>query len=274
MHQSKFTHNALGTTWWIEIFDELSTKELANVEADCTSFIDVYEAKYSRFRSNSLITKLNTERSFESPEQELIDLLQYGKAAYLKTNTIFNILTGHIQEAHGYDAAYSFTETTPLAAAGNPVLDIEIGEHKITLAGESKIDLGGFGKGYLIDLVAERLRSEHDVQYFLINGGGDIFTTSHHDKPIRIYLENPLETSSPAGSIELHNQAFAASSPHKRSWPTAHGKQNHIIGESADSSMIIASDATTADLFATVGLLVDKPTLQKFAIENEFKYIK
>jgi len=250
-----FTIDALGTRWWIEIFEDISEERSAVVKDDCASFISTFEANYSRFKSNSYISILNAERELQNPSQELIDLLTFGKTKYLETNTLFNIFTGHIQEAKGYDAEYSFMMSDTIPLPGNPVTDLIISDSKIKLNGSAKIDLGGFGKGYLIDLLADFLKSTHTLKYFLINGGGDIYATSDNEKPIEIHLEHPTKPGTSVGTTTLLNQAFAASSPHKRSWTTPAGTQNHIIGNAGDSSYIKADSAKEADVLATVKLL-------------------
>lgn len=250
-----FTIDALGTRWWIELFEEVPEERLTALKTDCEAFIDTYERNYSRFKHDSLISKLNTDRKLENPSQELIDLLTFGKQKYLETNTLFNILTGHIQEANGYDAEYSFMMADTIPLPGNPVTDLVISGSEITLSGYSKVDLGGYGKGFLIDRIAERLQEEHGLKYFLINGGGDMYATSDNEKPIEIHIEHPTEPGTFIGTTTLFNEAFAASSPHKRKWKTKDGEQNHIIGEAADGSHVKAKSAKEADFLATLKLL-------------------
>ena len=169
---------ALGTTWWLELFEDINEPTLTTIFADCERFCLAYEARYSRFKTDSQISQLNRKKQLKNPSEELQSLLQFGKNMYLRSNTHFNFLLGHVLEARGYDADYSFT-TKPLAETDqtpNPISDLQITAHEVTL-NHGAVDLGGFGKGYLIDLLANRLQSEHDLRYFLINGGGDIYVS-------------------------------------------------------------------------------------------------
>ena len=104
---NQFTFEALGTKWWIELFESISEQRLTALKKDCEAFIMTFEDNYSRFKPNSCISIINRGRALKEPSQELIDLLTFGKQKYLETDTLFNILTGHIQEAKGYDAEYS-----------------------------------------------------------------------------------------------------------------------------------------------------------------------
>lgn len=208
---------ALGTIWWIEIFTEISATKKQVVYNDLLLFISNFENKYSRFKSDSLITKLNTTGSLENPDQMTINLLHKGQELFTKTDGLFNILNGEILENRGYDADYSFTIKETINTKINALEDLVISPDLITLK-SGRVDLGGFGKGYLIDLITERLKSTHQLNYFLINGGGDMYTTSDNDTPIIIYLEHPTNPEIYIGTTTLLNQGFAASSPHKRQW--------------------------------------------------------
>lgn len=269
---NKFTFSALGTTWWIEIFDQLEAERLTIIFDDCQAFVSAFENNYSRFKADSLISKLNTNRVFQNPSKEFKEILSYGKSMYVRSNTHFNLLTGHIQEANGYDAEYSFIGTETAPAAGNPITDLLIAEDQIELLGDSNIDFGGFGKGFLVDMLAKRLQTEHGCEFFLINGGGDIFVTSNNDKPITIYLEHPTKEKTGIGTTPLKNQAFASSSPFKRTWKTSNGTQSHIIGETRLTSFIKADSAADADVFATVSLLMNNKELTEFAKNESFSY--
>jgi len=261
----KFSFQALGTTWWIEIFEELSEQTGAEIKDFCTGFATTFEANYSRFKTDSLISLLNRDRVIEQPSAELVQLLTYGKQLYLRLDTHFNILTGHILEARGYDADYSFATTSNSIPAGNPVTDLQITPDKIILLGESRVDLGGFGKGYLIDLLASELKQAYDIEQFVINGGGDMYATNNNGKPIAIHLEHPTKPGTMITHTALLNQGFAASSPHKRVWENTAGKHSHIITNqlTADATFIKATSSADADAIATAALQMTQPQLEQ-----------
>ena len=260
---------ALGTIWWIEIFAEISATKKQVIYDDLLLFIADFENKYSRFKPDSLITKLNTTGSLENPDQTTIDLLQTGINLYKQTDSLFNILIGEILENRGYDADYSFLPKEVEIVIPDPTLELNISTNLIKL-NKGRIDLGGFGKGYLIDLLVNRLKNNFDLQYFLINGGGDIYTTSDNGKPIEIYLEHPIEKDTFIGTTALLNQGFAASSPHKRKWKVGDKIFSHIVNtqdESVpiDGTFIKADTVAKADAFATVSLLTTPEKIFTFA---------
>ncbi len=265
----QFTFEAIGTQWWIEIFDEMSETELEATKVRLELLSSSFNSNYSRFRDDSYIGILNHKRRLEYPTEECRALLMYGKQLYVRSNGAFNLLTGHIQEARGYDSSYSFTPNeTVTETICSPLTDLDISETEIVLHC-GNVDLGGYGKGWLIDKLAADLK-KHEIHHFLINGGGDMYGTSEADgKPITIYLEHPTEPGKYLIETTLLNQGFAASSPFKRRWKSGDKTYSHIIATTdiqEVATFIKATTATDADAFATVAMLwpeASLPTLAK-----------
>ncbi len=277
-----FTHEALGTRFYIEICDEVTPPTLADIIHDAGLFLSQFEAHYSRFLPDSLVSILNRERFLSHPDSEFIALLEYGQNLTKRTQGLFNMLLGKTLEARGYDSNYSFIPKDTKQenfAVPNPLTDLKIDSTTIHLA-NGNLDLGGFGKGYVIDLLTIYLKITHNLKYFLINGGGDMYATSNYGAPFTIYLEHPLETQTYLGTTEILNQGFAASSPHKRSWVHNGATYNHIIdtkpnytnSKLCDASFIIARNCVEADAFATIALLVSEKELRDLAEENQLAY--
>lgn len=248
---------ALGTKWWITVFED--TPSLDIIFDDIERFSHAFEAKYSRFKHDSQVSILNEQGYLESPDEECQAVFRYGKELYLRTDTHFNFLTGHILEARGYNAEYTFEDNNSDALTpGNPVTDLLISAERIELL-HGKVDLGGFGKGYLIDRLAERLRNEHQIESFLINGGGDMYATSDHGKPIPILVEHPTAPKKYLGRLLLMNTGFASSSPFKRIWGPD-GSLSHIVSANHThkvATFVLAKTTADADAFATTGLTLD-----------------
>lgn len=267
----QFSFEAIGTVWWIEIFDEIDDNTLTVVKDHCERFCEVFNQRYSRFLPDSLVSKLNRERMLERPDEECRALLSYGKQLYIRSGTAFNYLTGHILEARGYDATYSFTERADLASLPvcNPAVDIEISESAITLHC-GNVDIGGYGKGWLIDELVRELRS-FDLQYFLINGGGDMYATTHKGEPIEIYLEHPTKDNTVLLSTTIENQGFAASSPFKRQWTSGDTTHTHIVSETPMPHIAVfvkAINARDADAFTKSALLLPEEQILRLCIEE------
>lgn len=261
----QFTFEAIGTHFWIEIFDEVTYTELEATKSRLEFLSSKFNEEYSRFRADSRISILNRERKLKNPSAECRELLAYGKQLYLRGQGTFNILTGHILEARGYNADYSFKATDGAEAPPtcNPLTDLTISESEITLTC-GNIDLGGYGKGWLIDKLANNLNA-HGVEHFLVNGGGDMYATSDAEgEGISIYLEHPTEVGKYLVETKLLNQGFAASSPFKRRWKSGDKTYHHVVAITdvpEIATFVKATTATDADAFATVAMLVPEAAL-------------
>ena len=273
MSSKQFTFEAIGTHFWIEIFDEVTDKELESTKGRLELLSSIFNQQYSRFRTDSWISILNRERRLEHPSEECRALLLYGKALYLRTHGTFNLLTGHILEARGYDANYSFKAVDGAEALStcNPLTDLTINETEVRLAC-GNIDIGGYGKGWLIDMMKEDLHT-HGIEHFLINGGGDMYATSDvSGEAITIYLEHPTNTSQYLIETKLHNQGFAASSPFKRQWTDSGKTYTHIVSDKKVPMLAAftkARTATEADAFATAcGLFTEAELIPLSEHEN------
>lgn len=273
----QFTFEAIGTHWWIEIFDDISNAELeanlGRLELICSNF----NLAYSRFRPDSQISILNRERELRNPDEECRVLLNYGKQLYLRSQSTFNLLVGHILEARGYDASYSFTlNQTIKQTVCNPLTDLEITEEEIILHC-GNVDLGGYGKGWLIDKLKNDLLV-HNIKHFLINGGGDMYATSDvSGDAITIYLEHPTETNQYIMETTLLNQGFAASSPFKRQWKHGDTTYNHLVDKGEVPSVaafVKAPTATEADAFTKPCLLLTEAELVDITAREGFAFAR
>ncbi len=268
----QFTFEAIGTHFWIEIFDEISETELEATKGRLEFLSFTFNQHYSRFRADSYVGILNEDRQLEYPSDECRALLLYGKQLYLRSHGTFNILSGHILEAHGYNASYTFTaiEDADTLSVANPLTDLTITEAKITLT-SGNIDLGGYGKGWLVDKLADELK-EHGIEHFLVNGGGDMYATSDAEgEAVTIYLEHPTSVGQYLIETTLLNQGFAASSPFKRRWKSGDKTYHHIIA-TADvpeiATFVKAQTAVDADAFATVSMLLPEEQLPTLATKE------
>ncbi len=248
---------ALGTVWSFQFYEKVDKNDLYS---GLSKLINDFDDSYSRFKSNSIVSTLNKEKSFKNPSQDLIKMLDLGLEYYDLSNGVFNIATEIHQRAQGYDKEYSFTEQKYLVPKtvdlNEAILSSDSGS--IKLHNQISIDLGGIGKGYLIDKLAKYLREEKGLQYFLINGGGDLYGTSNQGAPISIHLRHPQNQTLSIGQVRLFNSSVCGSSPFLRQW----GNKSHIIDiknsskKLSTSSFVMAHSAVQADIMATILTLV------------------
>ena len=241
---------ALGTHWHIELFEDCTDETaLRNAIID---WLEEYESRYSRFRSDSWLSVLNRDGEFLNPDPQFVDLLNLSLDYYQKTDGVFNIAVGEKLLQAGYDDAYSFSASEQETIVPKLPDILSITDSRITLS-TGKLDLGGIGKGYAIDALADYLKNEHSLSYFLINGGGDMYATSDNDQPIHIVLGHPYDKTLGIGSVALKDAGFAASSQHVRSWVDAKNNtaQNHLLTTKKTATYLTSVSTTEADVWAT-----------------------
>lgn len=245
---------ALGTVWYLELFEERS--DYLRIRSNAIAWLEVFESRYSRFLTNSWLSVLNQTGTYADPNPQFTDILTRALDYYAATNETFNIAVGERLLKSGYDESYSFTAEAELPSVPALPDTLSVASDLITLQ-NGRLDLGGIGKGYAIDQLAHFLQEAHGLSFFLINGGGDIFVTSDHEKPVTITLAHPVDRSLAIGTVDLQQAGFAASSPRLRTWrdPQAGKVHNHLLTEQHFASYVIASTATDADVWATVSCL-------------------
>lgn len=241
----------LGTIWWFEFFD-LEDRYFSFVKDALVDEIDRFEQAYSRFLPHSDISRLNKEKIFYNPSAEFLELIRIAQSAYKATGCVFNVAVKNYLDSIGYDAAYSLKSREHTSVVPDLSRVLFTNDTSIILKDDASIDFGGFGKGYLIDLLAKFIQERYHCSQFLINGGGDMFATHRNGNPLSIGLQHPHQ-SSIVGTLEIKNCGFAASSPYVRQWKDKQGKTfHHLVGNDEPQAVyVIAPTACLADIWAT-----------------------
>jgi thiamine biosynthesis lipoprotein ApbE len=200
----------LGTTWLVEVFDAITEEQTHIIFNDLRLLVTAFNNRYSHFNPDSIISTLNAARKLPKPDKETIALLEYGTQLYHDTNEVFNFLVGENMGQHGYDALYSFTPKDESITTPDPTHALFITKDKIILT-VGQVDIGGYARGYLIDLIAERIQKNHGLKYFLVNSAGDMYGTSRFGEPITVELNHPTHTRTCLIATTIFNQGFASS---------------------------------------------------------------
>jgi thiamine biosynthesis lipoprotein len=244
---------ALGTLWYLEVFDKIDPEQLPGIREKVENLILTFQKKYSRFTPDSLLNDLNYDKSVDF-DNDLWEMLQLGEIFYKDSSQAFNLFVKRNLESKGYGKKIDRVEAN---------LKVDEKENRFYQKGDriflntiEQIDLGGIGKGYLIDKLTHFLQNDLDLKCFLINGGGDLYATSDHGGSIKALLEHPTDKSLAIGEVELFNQSLCASSSFKRVWQKDGRIANHFIGgsdkEIQAASYVMGSEATSTDVLATM----------------------
>ncbi|MBC7746875.1 FAD:protein FMN transferase [Pedobacter sp.] len=244
--------DALGTHWWIELPEETDGDI---VKSKIIERVMTFQNDYSRFIPNSYIGKLNSTKRLTAPPQELLNMLIFARDMFEVSEGIFNISVGGTLAQLGYGKSQP-TAKLHTSLWGQVVMT----EQEVSIPNDVEIDLGGFGKGWLIDTLGVLLKNEGYEEY-VINGGGDILVSSF--EPLEFALEHPVDSSLKVGTTRIQHGALAVSSSVKRVWNQGAKTHHHLIdprqGISSASPIVAtyvrAETALMADTMATILLI-------------------
>ena len=217
------------------------------VQKRIRDFIEEYESVLSRFRADSLVSRMACAEhggEFEFPTwvQPLFALYS---EFYAATHGAFDACIGADLLALGYNNSVQFVPESAASASSNigswanyrralPITwaDISQGGGSTTLCTNQpvQLDFGAAGKGYFADLVTQIIKEElsgdspsnsysHADFDFLVNAGGDMRACfSDENSQIKVALENPFDTTQAVGVASIASGALCASSNARRRW--------------------------------------------------------
>src|SRR6266545_1982100 len=209
---SSFRFGALGTQWEIATGEPLDDvlRQLIRKR------INDFERTYSRFRDDSLVAHIAAARGggrFVFPEDSTVLFDLYDRL-YDATAGAVDPLVGRRLELLGYDRTYSLTPAPAAVreaeALARPKWSSDVIRDGTTVITHAPlvIDVGAAGKGYLVDLVSEMLRTA-GVSDYVIDGSGDLRHSGQ--PPIRVGLEHPFDPALVVGVSNLRDAALSAS---------------------------------------------------------------
>lgn len=258
---STFRFDAIGTSWQIDIYQELQEAQEKVLLSAIKERIDSFDKTYSRFRADSLVTTMSQEvGEFVLPD-DAKDLFSLYEDIYNRTHGLVTPLIGNLISDAGYDAQYSLVKKlelqTPLEWNNAIVYDYP----NITIKQPVILDFGAAGKGYLIDIVAKVIE-EHDISAYCVDAGGDMIHRG--SEAIRVGLENPSDLEQVVGVYPLKNKSLCGSAGNRRAW----GDFTHIINPETKTSpteivavWTIAHSTIVADILATALFFVPASVL-------------
>jgi thiamine biosynthesis lipoprotein len=246
-----FNFEAIGTKWHIDTYKKLDETEKSKLFSKIKDRIDIFDKAYSRFRTDSLVTKMSKESGVFTLPADAEAMLSLYRDLYLHTDGLVTPLVGNLISDAGYDEQYSLKQKKKLeiSPAWDEVMDYQ--HPTLLIKKPVLLDFGAAGKGYLVDLVGKVLE-ENNVKEYCIDAGGDILFKG--EKPVRIGLEDPDNTTKVIGVGILGNGSICGSAGNRRKWSNF----THIINPKTLASptnivavWVVADTALLADGLAT-----------------------
>jgi FAD:protein FMN transferase len=193
----RFSHEAMHTVF--EVYASHPDERYAAQAAQAAfAVVDRLEGELSRFRSNSDITRVNQLTAGESARvgEAALECLLIARHLYDLTDGAFDVAIG----------------------TGLPSLEIDADDFRIrATAGGTRVDLGGIGKGYAVDLMAELLE-EWGVERAFVHGGFSsavALETPAGCDGWALTLSDPREPSRVFSRLSVRQAALSASGVRK-----------------------------------------------------------
>ncbi|REJ04301.1 FAD:protein FMN transferase [Microbacterium bovistercoris] len=241
---------AIGTGWEIETEGPLPATERDRVAA----VIDRFDAEWSRFRADSVVSRLAGGGEAPAPADAAAMLDLYRELSDATAGAV-NPLAGGSLAALGYDAGCSLVAGAPRQAPADWTDRLHWTDAALSLHAPAVIDVGALGKGRLVDLVLAAL--SHLEGRVVVDASGDLAVRGGS---IRVALEHPYDPSRAVGVVEVQDRALCASATNRRAWGDG---LHHVLDARTGipvrawaATWALAPDAMLADA-ATTALFFD-----------------
>jgi len=242
------------------------------------------EAKYSRYRDDSELTRIN--RSGGEPitvDEETALLLDYADQCYQLSDGRFDISSGVLRAVWRFDGS----DRLPSAESVSEIL-ARVGWSNVTwqrpqliLPAGMELDFGGIGKEYAVDRCALLCHQQRDVS-LLINFGGDLYASGprRDGQPWRVAVEDPRgDTDSGLATIELSHGAIATSGDAQRFLLKDGVRYSHILDPKTGwpvpgaprSVTVLAQSCVEAGMLATFAMLQGNEA-ERFLKQQQLRY--
>ena len=212
------------------------------------------EQVLSRFREDSELSQLNRDGATQAASHDLIRVVELALEAREATGGLFDPTIHDAVVAAGYDRSFEAvapdTASVPAAPQATCGGEVRVDGTTIALEPGTRLDLGGIGKGYAADRVAEQLAVTGPC---LVNAGGDLAVRGGA-WPIGVTDELTLE---------LTRGGLATSGRDRRRWRRGGVERHHLIdpqtGRPAEGTplrvTVIGSSAVEAEIAAKAAFL-------------------
>lgn len=232
------------------------------------------ESIWSRFLVDSDITRAN--QAGGEPvvvHEDTLAVVSRALDAWRQTEGRFDITTLPALVDAGYTHSstdHSAAPTVPGSRVGQSAwVRVDYQNATLTVPVTTAIDLGGIGKGFAADIVAEEL-IEAGASGVVVNVGGDLRVMGHpaDDSSWYLGIEDPTHPPDHLAFIRLEDGGVATSGTTIKKWATpSGGTAHHLIDPSRGTpsattlltATVIASDAATAEAFATSAMMMQGP---------------
>ena len=240
------------------------------------------EAKYSRYRHDSIVSRINAAAGSGvavDVDAETAALLDFAGQLCASSDGLFDITSGVLRRAWDFRAARvpgrdEVQALLPLI--GWPGVHWQ--DHRIALPRAGmELDFGGFGKEYAADRAAEVLIAAGQ-RYGFVSLGGDIRVIGPRadGRPWRFGIQHPRRGEGQTiATVEMASGALATSGDYERCFEAGGRRYCHILDPhsgwpvSAWASVSVTAPAcTAAGALSTIAMLRGRAALEFLATQG------
>ena len=231
----RLVFSAMGTKCLVQYFTE--DQALARAfEKAAVEWVQAFEAKYSRYRNDSLVSRINQAagKDWVEVDEDMERMMKLCDTLYFLTQGVLDPTALPLLRLWDYKAV------NPVLPAPAQIADAQrlVGWKKVQrnpgriflpLPGMA-LDFGGFGKEYAVDIVAQ-IALNLGIRDVLVDFGHDLRALGHPPGYTcwHVGLENPKQPGSPDGSIGISGKGVASSGDYLRCFEINGRRYGHII---------------------------------------------
>ncbi len=226
---------ALGTQCLIKFRQEDEEKAL-RFAADALGWMGGFEAKFSRYRPDSMISQINAAAggNWIQVDDEMEHLMNLADDLYRRTKGILDPTILPLLQVWDWKTIHhKLPEPSAIDAAlkktGWEKVERKAGSVRLPDQGMG-LDFGGFGKEYAVDFLA-RMARQHGIQDALIDLGRDIFAMGGNGAhPFwHIGIEDGNQPGQCWGGLGVSDRAVSASGDYARHFTHQGVRYGHIL---------------------------------------------
>lgn len=235
---------------------------LARAEAEALRI----EAKYSRYRDDSVVAQLHATRGVRvQVDDETAQLLDYADACHTMSDGLFDITSGVLRKAWRFDGSDRLPTREQVAALLQHVGWRRVSWQRpwLCLPPDMELDFGGTGKEYAVDRVLALLAADAGAPV-LVNFGGDLAVSGPRadGSAWQVGVERP-DSAEAALLLDLTSGALATSGDARRYLLKDGVRYGHILDPrdgwpvrgAPRSVTVAAGSCSEAGTLATLAML-------------------
>lgn len=248
--------------------------------------IEEFEQRFSRFLPESELSQLNRSAGTKfTASAELIKILQAAKEMSRVSDGLYNPFVLPSLQKAGYKGSWpkpdNFDSNLDFSTRSlGLITNLEIGQNWVKIPQNSAIDLGGIGKGYLLDKLADQAK-EDGIADFWFSLGGDIIFNGNDDGRIgwEIGIVDAKNEERDISSFETAGRevTIATSGTVKRSGKNWHHLIDPRTGKPAITDIlaatVIAGNATVADIWAKSLVILGSKESRVFVEDHKIELV-